>query len=72
MKFKIIFLLSALLAGGLSASPNRSCNGVRCAITETAGVPQVLPASQGKCGTPWEMMIDEAELMPLHYFLRNF
>lgn len=57
MKFKFIILLGILLTGGISASPNRSCNGKH---------PKISPA---KTVT---MMIDEAELMPLHYFLRNF
>lgn len=57
MKYKLIILLAVLLTGGLSASPNRSCNGKHPTITPVKTV---------------VMMIDEAELMPLHYFLRNF
>lgn len=57
MKFKIIILLGILLTGGISASPNRSCDGK---------IPTISPAKTVV------KMIDEAELMPLHYFLRNF
>ena len=57
MKFKFIILLGILLTGGLSASPNSSCNGKHPAISAAKKV---------------VMMIDEAELTPLHYFLRNF
>jgi hypothetical protein len=65
MKFKIIFLLSALLTGGISASPNKCCNGVRCGANEEKKT-TVAPVRAVV------MMIDEAELMPMHYFLRNF
>lgn len=57
MKFKFIILLGTLLTGGISATPNKSCNGKHPPITPVKAV---------------VMMIDEAELMPLHYFLRNF
>jgi hypothetical protein len=57
MKFKFIILLGILLTGGISATPNRSCNGKHPTITPVKTV---------------VMMIDETELMPLHYFLRNF
>jgi hypothetical protein len=57
MKLKIIVLLGILLTCGISASPNRSCNGKPATITPVKKV---------------MMMIDEAELMPMHYFLRNF
>lgn len=64
MKYRIIILLAALLTGGISASPNKSCNGVHCATSEgkkttMAPVRKVV------------MMIDEAELMPMFIFLRN-
>ena len=64
MKFKIIILLCVLLTGGISASPNKSCNGVHCATNEgkkntMAPVRKVV------------MMMDEAELMPMFIFLRN-
>ena len=63
MKLKII-LLSILLTGGISASPNKSCNGICCATregkkTSMAPVRKVV------------MMMDEAELMPMFIFLRN-
>lgn len=64
MKYRIIILLAALLTSGISASPNKSCNGVRCATregkkTSMAPVRKVV------------MMIDEAELVPMFVFLRN-
>lgn len=62
MKYRIIILLAVLLTGGISASPNKSCNGVRCVTNE------------GKKTTPVRkvaMMIDEAELMPMFIFLHN-
>ncbi|HUP12471.1 MAG TPA: hypothetical protein VM187_09675 [Niastella sp.] len=65
MKFKIILLLGSLLTGGISASPNKCCNGVRCAAD--AGKQTTISPVKTVV-----MMIDEAELMPLHYFLRNF
>jgi hypothetical protein len=64
MKNKIIILLAALLIGGISASPNRSCNGVRCATREGE---KTTMAPVRKVA----MMIDEAELMPMFIFLRN-
>ena len=64
MNFKIIFLLSVLLTGGISASPNKCCNGVRCGAN--AGKQTTAPVRAVV------MMIDETELMPMHYFLRNF
>lgn len=57
MKLKIVILLGILLTGGLSASPNRSCDGKKITATPVSKV---------------VMMIDEAELLPLQYFLRNF
>ena len=64
MKFKIIFLLTALLTGGISASPNKSCNGVRCGTRE--GKKTTMSPVRKVV-----MMIDEAELMPMFIFLRN-
>jgi hypothetical protein len=62
MKYKIIILLAVLLTGGLSATPNKSCKGMRCRSNEEKKAPVRTVM----------MMIDETELMPMHYFLRNF
>jgi hypothetical protein len=62
MKYKIIILLSILLTGGISASPNKSCKGVRCSTNEKKEAPVRAVM----------MMIDETEWMPIHPFLRNF
>lgn len=56
MKYRIIILLAVLLTGGLSATPNRSCNGKQTIITPVKKV---------------VMMIDEGELMPMFIFLQN-
>lgn len=78
MKFKIIIVLAVLLTGSLSASPNKCGKGVRCAAnagkqsTTTAGVPHLLSALRGKCGTPGNMMVDDAELLPMHHYLNKF
>ena len=64
MKLRFILLLSVLLIGGISASPNKSCNGVRCASREGKKAP-IAPVKKVV------MMIDESELMPMFIFLRN-
>jgi hypothetical protein len=58
MKIRIIIFLAVLLTGSLSASPNKCGKGVRCITNESNKTPV--------------MMIDEAELLPMQYFLRNF
>ena len=65
MKIKIVCLFAVLLCCGLAASPNRNCGGVRCPgkITRQA---TAIPVKKVI------MMIDEAELLPLHHFLNNF
>jgi hypothetical protein len=64
MKYKITILLTVLLIGGLSASPNKCCKGVRCGTdgkkAVTAPVRTVV------------MMIDDAELLPMHHYLNKF
>ena len=65
MKFKIIIVLAVLLTGSISASPNKCGKGVRCAAkagnqTTTAPARTVV------------MMIDEAELLPMHHYLNKF
>jgi hypothetical protein len=65
MKLKIICLLAVLFAFSLAASPNRNCGDIHCPgkITRQA---TTLPVKKVV------MMIDEAELLPLHHFLNNF
>ncbi len=75
MKGKIIIVLAVLLTGSLSASPNKCGKGRRCAGNagkQPAGVPHLLSALPGKCGTPGDMMIDDAELLPMHHYLNKF
>jgi hypothetical protein len=64
MKIKIV-LLAVLISCGLAATPNRNCGDIRCPhkITRQA---TTLPVKKVV------MMIDEAELLPLHHFLNNF
>jgi hypothetical protein len=65
MKYKITILLAVLLAGGLSASPNKCCKGVRC--TTGSGKKAVVTPVRAVV-----MMIDEAELLPMHHYLNKF
>jgi hypothetical protein len=61
MKIKIIILLTVLLNFTLAASPNKCGKGKPCTI--------------GKLSTPVRtmvMMIDEAELLPMHHYLNKF
>lgn len=62
---KIIFLLIVLINCGLAASPNRNCGSMHCA-GKTTKQATTLPVKKVV------MMIDEAELLPLHHFLNNF
>jgi len=62
MKLKIIIVLAMLLTGSLTASPNKTCKGMRCSANEENKAP----------AEALLMMIDEAELLPMQYFLRNF
>jgi hypothetical protein len=65
MKPKIILLLTVLLVGGLAASPNRNCGGIGC-VGKFTPQATTLPVKRVV------MMIDEAEMLPLHHFLNNF
>jgi len=66
MKIKIICLLAVLLIGGLVASPNNYCGGLRCNSGKPAN--KVTTTSVDKV----MMMIDDVELLPIHHFLNNF
>ena len=65
MKIKIICLLTVLLIGGLMASPNNYCGGVR---GTGKLVKQVTVTNAQKV----VHMIDDMELLPTHHFLNNF
>jgi hypothetical protein len=65
MKHKIIILLAVLLTGGLSATPNRCCNGAGCA-TRSVKQAAVTPVRT------LVMMIDDVELLPMHHYLNKF
>jgi hypothetical protein len=65
MKFKIIIVLAVLLTGSISASPNKCGKGVRCA--NNAGKQTTITPARTVV-----MMIDEAELLPMHHYLNKF
>jgi hypothetical protein len=64
MKIKIISLLIVLFGCSLAASPNRNCDGVRCAGK----------TKQVKVTTAKKVigMIDDLDLLPIHRYFDKF
>jgi hypothetical protein len=65
MKCKIIIALAVLLTGSISASPNKCGKGLRCAGN----------GDKQSTTTPLRaaaLMIDDAELLPMHHYLHKF
>jgi hypothetical protein len=64
MKTKFICLL-ILFSCSLAASPNSYCDGTRC-------TGRSVKAKTASPARPVVMVIDEMELLPIHYFINNF